>query len=97
VKVARFAFTNVSQRVVTLADIQTDCPCLRIKSQQREFKPGEAGALEFELDPSSFSFDTKTALTLTAALDTEPEHARTQLTVRAVLMPGSDQPSAPKH
>ena len=96
VKVARFDFTNVSQRAVTLADVQTDCPCLRTKSQQKEFKPGEAGVLEFELDPSSFSFDTKTALTVTAALDTEPEHARTQLTVNAVLVPGPDQPSAPK-
>jgi hypothetical protein len=96
VKVARFTFTNVSQRVVTLANVQTDCPCLRMKSQQKEFKPGEAGVLEFELDPSSFSFDSRTALTLTASLETEPEHARTQLTVAAVLMPGSDQPSAPK-
>ena len=96
VKVARFAFTNVSQHVVTLANVQTDCECLRMKSQQKEFKPGEAGALEFELDPSSFRFDTKTALIVTAALDTEPEHARTQLTVNAVLVPGSDQPSAPK-
>ena len=96
VKVARFAFTNVSQHTVTLADVQTDCICLRMKSEQKEFKPGEAGALEFELDPSSFSFDTKTALTVTAALHTEPEHARTQLTVGAVLMPGSDHPSAPK-
>jgi len=97
VKVARFPFTNVSQRAVTLADVQTDCPCLRIKSLQREFKPGEAGALEFELDPSNLSFDTRTALTLTATLDTEPEHAQDQLTVRAVLMPGSDQSLVPKH
>jgi len=97
VKVARFDFTNVSQHAVTLADVQTDCPCLRMKSQQKEFKPGEAGALEFEVDPSSLSFNTKTALTVTAVLDTEPEHARTQLTVNAVLMPGSEQPSAPKH
>ena len=97
VKVARFDFTNVSQRIVTLANVQTDCPCLRMKSQQKEFKPDEAGVLEFELDPSSLSFDTKTALTVTAALDTEPEHARNELTVRAVLMPGSDQSSVPKH
>jgi len=96
-KVAQFTFTNVSQRVVTLANVQTDCPCMQLKSQQKEFKPGEAGVLEFELDPSSFSFESRTALTLTASFETEPEHARNQLTVAAVLVPDSDQRSAPKH
>jgi len=93
VKIARFAFTNVSQRVVTLADVETDCPCLRTKSQQKEFKPGEAGVIEFELDPSTFSFDVKQGLTSTASIETEPEHALTQLTVAAVLVPDSEEPS----
>lgn len=95
VKVARFAFSNVSQRAVTLGDVQTDCACLRMKSQQKEFKPGEAGVLEFELDPSSLSFNVKRALTLTVGLETEPEHALTQLTIAAVLTPDSPQPPAP--
>ena len=93
VKTARFAFTNVSQRAVTLADVETDCPCLRMKSQQKEFKPGEAGVIEFELDPSIFSFDVRQALTLTASIQTEPEHALTRLTVAAVLVPDSEEPS----
>jgi len=93
VKTARFAFTNTSQRVVTLASVEMDCPCLRMKSQQKDFKPGEAGVIEFELDPSSFSFDVVHALTLTASIETEPEHALTQLTVAAVLVPGSGEPS----
>jgi hypothetical protein len=96
VKVARFAFTNVSQRVVTVSVGQTSCDCLRLKTTQKEFKPGEAGAVEFELDPSGFNFSVKSALTLTVMLATEPEHALTQLTFAAVLMPGSDQSSAAK-
>jgi len=93
VKTARFAFTNMSQRVVTLADVETDCPCLHMKSQQKDFKPGEAGVIEFELDPSAFSFDVKRALTLTASIETEPEHALTHLTVAAVLLPDSEESS----
>jgi len=87
VKVARFPFTNVSQRTVTVADVQSTCPCLRVTSQQKEFKPGEAGAVELTFDPSSFSFKRKLALTLTVSVQTEPEHALTQLTVVAPLMP----------
>jgi hypothetical protein len=94
VNVARFGVTNVSQRVVTLGSVQTDCACLRMKSQQKEFKPGETAVLEFELDPSSLGFNVKQALTLTVSLVSEPEHALTQLTVAAVLMPGSAEPPA---
>jgi len=95
VKVARFPFTNVSQRTVTVADVQSSCPCLRLTSQQKEFKPGEAGAVELTLDPSAFSFKNNLALTLTVSVQTEPEHALTQLTVAAALIPGSEQPQHP--
>jgi hypothetical protein len=89
VKVARFPFTNVSQRAVTVADVQSTCPCLRMSSQQKEFKPGDAGVIELTFDPSGFSFKGKLALTLTVTVQTEPEHALTQLTVAASLIPGS--------
>jgi hypothetical protein len=92
VKVARFPFTNVSQRTVTVADAQSTCPCLRMTSQQKEFKPGEAGAIELTFDPSSFSFKSKLALTLSVSVQTEPEHALTQLTVAAALTPGAEPP-----
>jgi hypothetical protein len=95
VKVARFAFTNVSQRVVTVAVGQTSCDCLRLKSPQREFKPGEVGVVEFELDPSGMSFNREAALTLTVMLQSEPEHAYTQLTIAANLAPGSAPPPGP--
>jgi len=90
--VARFAFTNVSQRVVTVSVRQTSCDCLRLKTQQKEFKPGEAGVIEFELDPSSLSFDIQSALTSTVMLQSEPEHAYTELTIAAVLSPGTAPP-----
>ena len=92
VKVARFAFANVSQRVVAVSVGQTSCDCLRLKTAQKEFKPGEAGVIEFELDPSSLSFAVKSALTLTVMLATEPEHAYTELTIAAVLSPGPAPP-----
>jgi len=95
VKVARFAFTNVSQHTVTVADVKTDCPCVRMTSQQKEFKPGDAGVLEFTLDPSTLSFNAKLALTLTATVETEPEHALTQLTIAAALTPGPGQAQHP--
>ena len=95
VKVARFPFTNVSQRTVTVSDVQSSCPCLRLASQQREFKPGETGAIELTFDPSTFSFKSRLALTLTVSVQTEPEHALTQLTVAAALTPGSEQPQHP--
>ena len=45
VKVARFPFTNVSQHVVRLVEVQTGGDYLRLKTQQKEFKPGEAEVL----------------------------------------------------
>jgi len=87
VKEARFAFSNVSRRVVTVSVARTNCDCLRLKTAQKEFKPGEAGVIEFEVDPSTLSFDVHSALTLTVILETEPEHAYTQLTIAAVLSP----------
>jgi hypothetical protein len=95
VKVARFPFTNVSQRAVTVADVQSTCPCLRLTSQQKEFKPGEAGAIELTFDPSTFAFKSRLALTLTVSVQTEPAHALTQLTVAAALIPVSEQPQHP--
>lgn len=94
-KVARFAFTNVSQHSVTLADVESTCPCLTMTSQQKEFKPGEAGVLEFTLDPSSLSFKSRLGLSLTVTLQTEPEHALTNLTIAAAITPSSEPAQHP--
>lgn len=95
VKDASFTFTNVSARAVTVSLGQTSCDCLRMKSQEQEVKPGEAGAVEFELDPSTLNFDAQQALILTVLLKTEPENALTRLTILAVLTPDSGGASPP--
>jgi hypothetical protein len=93
VKMARFPFTNISDHNVTLAEVQTGCDCLRLKTQQKEFKPGEAGVLEFEFDPSSLHFNG--ALTLIVLVKTKPENAYNRLSVGTVLLPGPAQPGEP--
>jgi len=95
VKVARFPFTNVSNHNVSLAEVQISCDCLRLKTQQKEFKPGEAGVLEFEFDPSSLQSDRVQALTLGVMVTTQPENAVTKLTMGTSLVPGSEKPAEP--
>jgi len=89
VKVARFAATNASQHTVTVGVGQTSCDCLRMKSQQREFKAGEVGVIEIELDSSTLKVDSPQPFTFTMLLATEPEHALTELTILAVVVPDS--------
>jgi len=93
-KVARFPFTNISKHNVTLAEVQISCDCLRLKTQQKEFKPGEAGVLEFEFDPSSLQRDMVQALTLGVVVTTQPENAVTRLAIGTSLIPGS-RPAEP--
>ena len=61
----------------------------------KEFKPGETGAIELTLDPSTFSFKSKLALTLTVSVQTEPEHALTNLTIAAAITPSSEPAQHP--
>ena len=92
VKVARFPFTNVSQHTVKLVEVQTGGDCLRLKTQQKEFKPGEAGVLEFELDPSVLGRNTEQALSLQVVLKTDPGGVYTTLAIGAVFEPGAAPP-----
>ncbi len=95
VKVARFPFTNVSQHVVRLVEVQTGGDCLRLKTQQKEFKPGEAGVLEFELDPSALGWNTEQALSLGVTLKTDPGGVYTTLDLGAVFEPTAVPPPTP--
>jgi hypothetical protein len=90
--VARFPFTNVSQHAVKLVEVQTGGDCLRLKTQQKEFKPGEAGVLEFELDPSVLGWNTEQALSLEVTLKTDPGGVYTTLNLGAVFEPGAAPP-----
>jgi len=94
-KVARFPFTNISNHNVSLAEVEISCDCLRLKTQQKEFKPGEAGVIEFEFNPSSLQSDRVQALTLAVVVKTQPENAVTKLTMGTALVPDSEKPAGP--
>jgi hypothetical protein len=95
VKVARFPFTNISDHEVAMEVIQQGCDCLRMKTQQKEFKPGESGVLEFEFDPSYLQFNVEQPITIAVVLKTQPGGAQTRLTIAALLEPGDGPPPKP--
>ena len=94
-KVAWFTFTNVSTHLVTLAALQGGGDYLRLKTQQKEYKPGESGTLEFEFDPSSLGVKTKEAFTQDVIVKTEPGGAYYRLTVSALVTPAPAHPAQP--
>jgi hypothetical protein len=94
-QVARFPFKNVSTHIVTLADIQLGCDCLRLKTQQKEYKPGESGTLEIEFDPSILAVNTEQAFTQDIIIKTEPGGAYVKLTIGARVGPGPAPPAKP--
>jgi hypothetical protein len=96
VKVARFPFTNVSNHEVAIEVIQLGCDCLRMKTQQKEFKPGESGVLEFEFDPSHLQFNVEQPITIAVVLKTQPGGAQGRLTIAAMLEPGDGPPPIPQ-
>jgi hypothetical protein len=92
-QVARFPFKNVSTHVVTLADIQLGCDCLRLKTPQMVYQPGESGALEIEFDPSKLSINRDQSFAQDILFKTEPGGGYVKLTIAAVLI-SSPAPSA---
>ena len=96
VKVARFPFTNVSNHEVAIEVIQLGCDCLRMKTRQKEFKPGESGVLEFEFDPSHLQFNVEQPITIAVVLKTQPGGAQGRLTIAAMLEPGDGPPPIPQ-
>ena len=54
IKTARFPFTNVTDHAVKLAEVLTACECLKVKTEKREYKPGESGELVIEFDPTGY-------------------------------------------
>jgi hypothetical protein len=95
VKVARFPFTNVSKHDVAVEVIQPGCDCLRMKTQQKVFKPGESAVLEFEFDPSSLQFNVEQSFSTVVVLKTQPGGAQAMLTIAALLEPGDGAPPRP--
>jgi hypothetical protein len=94
-QVARFSFKNVSTHVVTLTLVQLGGGCLRLKTQQLEYKPGETGTLEIEFDPSKLELSGEQSLTLDSLFKTEPGGAYVKLTIGARVSPGPAPPAKP--
>ena len=96
VKTARFAFTNIGTRVVTLTEFQLGCDCLRMKTQKMEYKPGESGTLEIEFDASKLHYNRTQSFQQDIVFKAEPSDAYVKLTVAAlVLAPDSTIPPTP--
>lgn len=93
--VAKFAFKNVSTHSVTLAEVQLGCDCLRLKTQQKEYKPGESGTLEIEFDPASLGFTVEESFTQAVILKTEPGGGYVLLTIAARVAPAPEPPAKP--
>jgi hypothetical protein len=94
-KVARFPFTNVTNHEVGVEVVQLGSDSLRLKSQQKEFKPGESGVLEFEFDPSHLQFNVEQSFTTEAELKIQPGGEHVMLTIAAMLEPGDAPPPKP--
>lgn len=83
VRVAHFPLTNVSDHVVTITSIVTGCPCLTVKSQKQEFKPGESGEVDIEFNPAGYERD----YAQTIVLKTDPGNQTIYLAILAFVMP----------
>jgi len=95
VAAAKFSFKNVSTHPVTLARIQLGCDCLRLKTQQKEYAPGEAGTLEIEFDPSSLRGSADAAFTQDIVITTEPGDGLIMLTIAARIVAAPAPPTTP--
>ncbi len=93
--VARYPFKNVSTHVVTFTDFHLGCDCLRLKTTQMEYKPGESGALEVEFDPSKLAVSGPQSFTQDIVIKTEPGGAFIKLTFAAIVTPKSAPSSGP--
>jgi hypothetical protein len=90
IKVARFPFTNVTDHVVTLAQVLTGCKCLQVKTEKKLYKPGESGEVVIEFDPTGYERD----YAQTIVVKTDPGGLSTHLNVTGFITPRPRQ--APK-
>jgi hypothetical protein len=92
--VAKFPFKNVSAHSVTLAEFQL-ADFLHLKTQQMEYKPGESGTLEIEVDTASLGITTEESFSQSVVLKTEPGGAYVILTIAARIVPAPEPPAKP--
>ncbi len=89
IKTARFPFTNITKQSVTITAVLTGCDCLRLKTEKREYKPGESGEILIEFDPEGYSKDYVQSI----VVRTDPGSVKTVLHVLGyLLVPGEVAP-----
>lgn len=85
VRVARFPFTNIAGHAVTLASVATSCDCLVVKTEKKEYRPGESGELAIEFNSSDYSYNYEQ----TIVVKTSPGDRVSHLTIGAYVIPPS--------
>jgi len=95
IRVARFTFTNVSTHAVTFSEFQLGGDCLRLKTEQREYQPGETATLEFEFDPSHLGVAAGETFTQDIMIRTKPGDAYVKLTIGGVVAADPVPPAKP--
>ena len=83
VKEARFPFENISDHVVKIKEIATDCECLVDKTEKREYQPGEKGEVVIAFDSTNFEY----AYAQTVVVTTSPGDVKSNLRIGAQVVP----------
>jgi uncharacterized protein DUF1573 len=82
-KTAAFPFKNISNHNVTMSRIDTGCDCLKVKTQQMTYKPGESGELTIEFDSTGFGYDYAQSV----VVHTEPGDVKSYLQIHCEVVP----------
>jgi hypothetical protein len=95
IQVVQFTFTNVSTHAVTLSEFQLGGDHLRLKTEQKEYQPGQTATLEFEFDPSRLGVPAGEPFTQDIMIRTEPGGAYVKLTIGGLVAAGPAPPAKP--
>jgi hypothetical protein len=79
----RYPFINKTDHTVTIAQVQTGCQCLTVKTSKMEYKPGEAGDLVVEFDSTGYEYEFVQSM----VVKTNPGGVTSYLHVRASVIP----------
>ena len=88
-KQVRFSFTNISDHPVRISEVETGCRCLRATKEDKMYRPGEAGEVAIEFDPTGYRFFYKQ----TVVVKTEPGGHNHLLLIEAQVLPPESRPA----
>jgi Protein of unknown function (DUF1573) len=83
VKEARYPFENVTDHVVKIKSIETDCDCLKDKTEKLEYQPGEKGAVVVDFDSTNYEYTFMNTMVVT----TNPGDVKSYLEIGAQVVP----------